>query len=69
MVFIWEVQEATRHTTLLEDVEQQQTLRDGETEVQIVMDDEMGSCPVVDVVEWVEFLVVVAVVPDCTVEL
>jgi hypothetical protein len=53
VVLVWEVEEARRDTTGLENVEKTKTIGLGQTVVKSVVNDEMGSRPVGDVVEWV----------------
>jgi hypothetical protein len=64
MALIREMQEPRRDTKRLEDVEKTQALSDGQTEIQIVVDDELGRAEVLGVVDGIPFLVVVTVVPD-----
>lgn len=48
MVLIGEVQEPTRNATFLEHIEQRDTLGDGKSEIVIVVDDELGSAELED---------------------
>lgn len=48
MGLIGEVKETAGNTLLLEDVEETDTLSDGETEVEVVVDDELGGGPLGD---------------------
>jgi hypothetical protein len=43
VVLVREVEEAARDTALLEDVEQGESVRHGETVVEVVVDDEVGG--------------------------
>jgi hypothetical protein len=71
VVLIREVQEATWDAAFLEDIEQGQTLRYGETVVQIAVDDELRGVELKDTFggRRIPATVVVTVVPEGSVEL
>jgi hypothetical protein len=69
VVLIREVQELRWNAPLLQNVEQHDPLRFWETIVKGVVHHKLGSSPVQDVVDRVPALVVLAVVPESSVEL
>jgi hypothetical protein len=71
MVFIGEAEQPTRNTSLLQDIEKRQTLRDGKTIVQVAVDNELWSSELLNML-WgrrVEPTIVLSVVPERAVEL
>jgi hypothetical protein len=66
VVLVGEVEEARRNTNILEDVEESNTVTLGKAVVEGVVNDELGSGPVGNVVEGVP-LVVSLRLPDCAV--
>lgn len=71
VILIRKVQEPTRHAALLQHVEERQPLRDGEPVVLVAVDDEHGGSELADALwgGWVEAAVVLAGVPEGSVEL
>lgn len=65
---ICKVEEPARDASLLQDVEELDAAGDGQTVVQVAVDDEHGRGPVLDVQGRVPALVVLAVVPQRPVE-
>lgn len=71
MVLVGEVKEPAGNTTLLENVKQTQSLRDGKTVVEIVVDNQMGGGESQDTLRrtGVKAAVVITHVPERPVEL
>ena len=68
MVLIWEVQEAAVDAPQLEDVECGQALGDRQSEVQVVVDDQVRRGPVVKVSRRIPLLVDLTVLPQRSAE-
>jgi hypothetical protein len=49
MIFIGEVQQPAWHTSLLQDIEKCQTLRDSKSVIFVIVDNELGSRELLDV--------------------
>lgn len=69
MILVGEVQEFAGDTLFLQNVEERQALRDGQSEVQVVVHHKVGCGPFVDVVDRIEFLIILSVRPQRTVQL
>lgn len=71
MILIGEVEESAWYAALLEDVEEGETLGDGQTVVEVAVDDEHGGGPAHDVLggRWVPAFIVIADFPEGAVEL
>ena len=71
MVFIWESQESTGNTALLQDIEERQTFSDGKTVVLLAVDDQLRRIKLQDVLwgRWIPATVVLTVRPECAIEL
>ena len=69
MILIGEIQKLTRHAPFLQDVKEHNAFGFGKTVVEGVMNDEVRSCPVFDVIDGIPALVVITVVPEGAVEL
>lgn len=71
VVLIGEVEHAAWDATALKDVENADTVRDGETEVSIVVDDELGSGEGKDILggRWIEAIEILTSVPESAVKL
>ena len=69
MTLVREAQEPTRYTPLLEDLKQHYPFRNGQSVVQLVVDEEVRRGPVVNVVDGIPAVVVFPVVPEGAVEL
>ena len=68
MVLIWEVQEAALDAPQLQDVERGQALGDGQSEVQVVVDDQVRCGPVLQVPRRIPLLVRLPVLPQRSAE-
>lgn len=71
MVFIREAEQSAWYTSLLQDVEKRQTLRDGKPIIQITMDNELWGSELFNVLwsRWIPATIVVSVVPERAIEL
>lgn len=71
MVFIREAEQSAWYTSLLQDVEKRQTLRDGKPIIQITMDNELWGSELFNVLwsGWIPATIVVSVVPERAIEL
>lgn len=71
VVLVREVEEPTGNTTLLQDIEKSQALGDGETEVEVAVDNKHGGDPFKDLLGsgGIEAFIVVTGFPEGSVEL
>lgn len=71
MVLIREAKQPAWYTSLLQDIEKRQTLRDGKPIIQITMDNELWGSELFNVLwsRWIPPTVVVSVVPERAIEL
>lgn len=69
MILIRETQEPTGDPPLLQDVEERDSFRHRQSEIEVVVYHEMRCRPVVDVIDRVPALKVVSVIPNGAVQL
>ena len=71
VALIWEVQKTTRDTTLLQDIEETETLCQRETIVFVTVDDQLRRGKLENTLggRWIPATVIVSIAPECAIEL
>ena len=69
MVLVGKAQESARNAPFLQNVEQHESFGDGQPVIQLIMHDEVRGCPLADIVQRIELVVVGPVGPQGAVEL